>query len=98
MLNKPMIGQGNRNPHYVCHPSADKGAAEMDDSFMPKTVIPNIEVDFTPTVSLVDMPGFKNYPDTFSEALGGCWFWNTIFEKVKKIKFVIVLSEGRLLD
>ena len=97
MLNKPMICRGDRNPQYVCPPSANS-ETEMDDSFIPKTVIPNIAVDFTPTASLVDMPGFKNHPATFAEAFGGCWFWNTIVEKVKRMKFVIVISEGRLLD
>jgi len=57
------------------------------------TLAPNIYSKYKQGVSLVDMAGFKDSRDYVS-VIGVSYFLNSIFSKARKVKFLIVISEG----
>ena len=97
MLKTPMVGKGGRNSEYVNIVSEDPTAAKLGGTFKSVTLAPNVFRDFTPTVSLVDMAGFEDSRD-FVGVIGVSYFLKALFEKVRKVKFVIVFSESRFIE
>ena len=97
VLKTPMVGKGGRNSEYVNIVSEDPTAAKLGGTFKSVTLAPNVFVDFTPTVSLVDMAGFEDSRD-FVGVIGVSYFLKALFEKVRRVKFVIVFSESRFIE
>lgn len=109
MLKTPMVGKGGRNSEYVNIVSEDPTAAKLGGSFKSVTLAPNVFRDFiriettteTTTeitkVSLVDMAGFEDSRD-FVGVIGVSYFLKALFEKVRRVKFVIVFSESRFIE
>ena len=89
-----MVGKGKRNSYYVNLSDKDPTIAQVADSFASVTLVPNVYVDFTNDTSLIDLPGFENSGD-YSGVIGVSYFLKALFEKVRKVKFVIVFSEQR---
>ena len=61
------------------------------------TLAPNVFVDFRDKVSLVDLPGFEDSRD-YIGTIGVSYFLKALFERVRKVKFVIVFSEQRFTE
>ena len=96
-LNQPMVGKGGRNSYYVNVVSEDPNVAKVGANFGSVTLAPNVYVDYSPNVSIVDMPGFEDSRD-YIGTIGVSYFLNILFEKVRKVKFVIVFSESRFTE
>lgn len=95
-LNKPMIGKGKLNSYYVPI-NEDKEVAPMSNKLVSMTLDPNMKVNFTEDISLIDMAGFldsRNYVGV----VGVSYFLKAIFEKVREAKFAIVFSEDQLRE
>ena len=94
MLNLPMVGKGGRNSYYVNVVSEDPTIAKLGENFASVTLAPNVFVEFTEKTSLIDMAGYEDSRD-YIGVIGVSYFLKTLFEKVRKVKFVIVFSEQR---
>ena len=97
MLKTPMLGKGSLSSEYVNIVSGDPTAAKTGKSFKSVTLTPNVYRDFIPNVSLVDMAGFEDSRD-FVGVIGVSYFVKALFEKVRRVKFVIVFSESRFIE
>ena len=92
MLNKPMVGKRGRNSEYVNIISEDPTVASLGGGTLKSvTLVPNVFADYTSTVSLVDLAGFNNSGD-FVGVTGVSYFLKVLFEKVRRVKFIIVFS------
>ena len=54
-------------------------------------------VEFYDKTSLIDMAGYEDSRD-YVGVIGVSYFLKTLFEKVRKVKFVIVFSEQRFTE
>ena len=61
------------------------------------TLAPNVFVEFTEDTSLIDMAGYEDSRD-YIGVIGVSYFLKALFEKVRKVKFVIVFSEQRFTE
>ena len=61
------------------------------------TLAPNVHKNFTETVSLIDMAGYFDKRD-FVGVIGVSYFLKALFEKVRKVKFLIVFDEHRFIE
>ena len=86
-----MIGTDGRNSEYINTASEDSIVAKIGGTFKSVTLVPNVVAKFTSTVSLVDMAGLEYYGD-FVGVIGGSYFLKVLFDKVRRVKFVIVFS------
>ena len=89
-----MIGKGDTFTEYVIV-TEDDNTAKMSSEFVSCTLAPNVHVQYTEGVSLIDLAGVedsRNYVGT----IGVSYFLKTIYEKVREAKFIIVLDENEL--
>jgi len=74
----------------------DSDTAEIKESIVSVTLAPNIhEYSKEEKISLIDMAGYqdkRNYVGVY----GVSYFLKSVFEKVKHVKFVIVIDEENL--
>ena len=75
----------------------DKTAAALGSSYTSVTLAPNVYVNYTPEISLLDMAGYLDTRD-FIGVIGVSYFLKAVFEKVRKAKFLIVFDEHRLME
>ena len=66
----------------------------MGNSFASVTLAPNICKDFVPNVSLVDMGGYEDTRD-YIGVMGESYFREALFQRARKVKFVIVFDEKK---
>lgn len=97
ILNKTMIGKGNLNSYYVSANPEDREAAKLGNSYASVTLAPNVHVDYTPNMSLFDMAGYEDTRD-YIGVLGVSYFLKALFEKVRKVRFLIVIDEHRFIE
>jgi hypothetical protein len=97
MTSKPMLGkQGSFNTCFVAS-SPDSSTAAMSQGYVPETLVPNVCPDFRPGVSLVDTISFSHYDDPI-RTVARPYCMTAIFEKVKEVKFLMVVREDWLTD
>ena len=99
-LGKPMIGAGEDEDycHYINLVQHDTEAAEMSDSFTSVTLCPNVALlNPTEKITLFDMAGYKDKRD-YVGVIGVSYFLKAVFEAVDQVKFLIVISEQRLME
>lgn len=76
----------------------DKEAAELGDTYTSVTLCPNVvEFDKKKEVELIDMAGYRDKRD-YIGVLGVSYFLKAVFERVSRAKFLIVLSEDKLME
>lgn len=100
MLNKKMTGYGTRKKSFFELDQKDEdGAAELGWAFTSVTMDPNIHpcFDSKEKVSLIDMAGFKDTRD-YVGAIAVSYFLKSLFERVRKDKFVIVIPESYIYE
>ena len=62
------------------------------------TLCPNVvEYDKEGKVELIDMAGYRDKRD-YIGVLGVSYFLKAVFEKVSRVKFLIVISEDKLTE
>ena len=66
----------------------------MGNSYIPISLVPNICKDFLPNVSLVDMAGYEDTRD-YIGVMGESYFRKALFQRARKVKFVIVFDEKK---
>ena len=66
----------------------------MGNRFASVTLAPNIFKDFLPNVSLVDMAGYEDTRD-YIGVVGKAYFSKALFQRARKVKFVIVFDENK---
>ena len=71
--------------------------AVVGNSFASVTLAPNIYKNYEPKLSLVDMAGYEDTRD-YVGVIGVSYFLKALFEKVRKVKFVIVFDENKLSE
>lgn len=69
----------------------------MASGYKSVTLVPNIFRKYLPGISLVDMAGFKDSRDHVG-VVGVSYFLKYIFSKVRKVKFLIVMTENQIHD
>ena len=67
----------------------------MGNRFASVTLAPNIFKDFLPNVSLVDMAGYEDTRD-YIGGVGIAYFSKALFQRARKVKFLIVFDEYKL--
>ena len=67
----------------------------MDSGYKSVTLAPNVYKQYLPGVSLLDMAGFKDSRDHVG-VIGVSYFLKSIFDRVRKAKFLIVLTETQI--
>jgi hypothetical protein len=78
--------------------SNDKEAAELGDTFTSVTLCPNVvEFNKQRRVEIIDMAGYRDKRD-YVGVLGVSYFLKAVFERVTRAKFLIVLSEDKLME
>lgn len=99
MLGKPLIGVGDEvEAHYENVVNHDQETAELGDTFTSVTLCPNVvELDKQARVELIDMAGYRDKRD-YIGVLGVSYFLKAVFERVGRVKFLIVLSEDKLME
>jgi hypothetical protein len=99
VLGKPLIGVGDEvEVHYENVVGHDKETAELGDTFTSVTLCPNVvEFDKEGGVELIDMAGYRDKRD-YIGVLGVSYFLKAVFERVASVKFLIVLSEDKLME
>lgn len=98
LLNKVMTGAGAKKKSFYKLDQEDEiGAAELGRTFTSVTMDPNVNPGFNTEkkVSLIDMAGFKDSRDHVG-AIAVSYFLKSIFSKVRKAKFIIVIPESYL--
>lgn len=76
----------------------DASTAELGDTFTSVTLSPNVvELDPVEKITLMDMAGYQDKRD-YIGVLGVSYFLKAVFERVKEVKFLIVIDEQKLLD
>ena len=61
------------------------------------TLAPNVYMSYKPGVSLVDMAGFNDSRD-YVGVIGVSYFMKNIFERARKVKFLIVLTQTQMME
>jgi hypothetical protein len=98
-LGKPLIGVGDEvEAHYENVVSHDVETAELGDTFTSVTLCPNVvEFDKARKVTLIDMAGYRDKRD-YIGVLGVSYFLKAVFERVARAKFMVVISEDKLME
>jgi len=68
----------------------------VGNSFASVTLAPNIYRDYEPKLSLVDMAGYEDTRN-YVGVIGVSYFLKALFERVRKVKFVIVFDENKFM-
>ena len=97
VLGHPLIGTGKINTSYSHLGEVASGCAEVGNGFGSVTLIPNIHVDFTESISFCDMAGYGDTRD-YVGVIGVSYFIKALFERVRKVKFIVVISEKKFTD
>lgn len=92
-----MKGVGEDIPSYELINENEPGSAKMGNCYSSETLIPNVcpEIREGLGVTLIDTAGYKDTRN-YVGVLGVSYFLNCIFEKVRKVKFVITIEESAL--
>ena len=86
-----MIGQGvGMNTSYQLL-TEDEDAARMSTRYKSETLDPNIRQFFSKDESLIDMAGFNDTRD-YIGTIGVSYFLYQVFSKVKKARFILVIT------
>lgn len=93
ILGKHLIGVGDElTAHYENVINQGEDIAELGDTFTSVTLCPNVvELDRQQQLTLVDMAGYKDKRD-YVGVLGVSYFLKAVFERVRRVKFVVVLG------
>lgn len=98
ILGQPMLGKGDEVDAYYETIVNDAKTAELGNTFTSVTLCPNIvELDKEHRLSLIDMAGYKDKRN-YIGVLGVSYFLKAVFERVRKVKFVIVIDEQKLME
>ncbi len=92
-----MVGKGNLNSYYIPIVAEDTDVATVGNSFASVTLAPNIYRDFENKLSLVDMAGYEDTRN-YVGVIGVSYFLKALFDKVRKVKFVIVFDENKFTE
>lgn len=92
-----MIGKGNLNSHFIPLVPDDSDVAVVGNTFSSVTLAPNIYKDFEKNLSLVDMAGYEDTRN-YVGVIGVSYFLKALFERVRKVKFVIVFDENKFSE
>lgn len=86
------MGDDDIEAHYVNVVTNDTAIAQLGDTFTSVTLAPNIvEYDRANKISIIDMAGYEDKRN-YIGVLGVSYFLKAVFEKVKKVKFLIVIG------
>jgi GTP-binding protein EngB required for normal cell division len=97
MLGKNIIGSKDKSGlSYVVNEN-DDNFATVAGGFQSVTLPPNVYMSFKIGWSLVDMPGFKDSRD-YIGVIGVSYFLKSIFERARKVKFLIVMTQTQLME
>lgn len=95
LRDKPLIGKEDYNGFITYEPSdlKDTTYAQMGSSLSSVTLIPNIySISMNSlNISLIDLAGFGENRSS-AGAMAVSYFLSILFEKMKKVKFIIVLD------
>ena len=94
-----MLGNDSANSAYTVYNALDSNAAAVASSFSSVTLVPNIHniQEYEPKLSLVDMPGFGN-TNGYVDKMCANYFFKVLFDRARKVKFVIVVDESKLYE
>ena len=94
-----MLGNDSANSAYTVYNALDSNAAAVASSFSSVTLVPNIHniQEYEPKLSLVDMPGFGN-TNGYVDKMCANYFFKLLFDRARKVKFVIVVDESKLYE
>lgn len=92
-----MKGVGEDIPSYELINENEPGSAKMGNYYSSETLIPTVcpEIREGLGVTLIDTAGYKDTRN-YVGVLGVSYFLNCIFEKVRKVKFVLTIEEAAL--
>lgn len=97
-LLRGVIDEDDIIAHYVNAVETGTDSAELGNTFTSVTLCPNaVELDKARCISLIDMAGYKDKRD-YIGVLGVSYFLKAVFERVKRVKFLIVLGEDKLIE
>jgi len=65
----------------------------VGNTYSSVTLAPNVYVDFEKDTSLIDTAGYEDKRD-YVGVIGVSYFLKEVFERVRKVKFVIVITEA----
>jgi len=97
-------------PYYINSVDNDRDSAKVGNTFSSVTLAPNLFVNFVPPkikseegaggkgvevegVSLLDMAGYEDKRN-YVGVIGVSYFLKEVFERVRRAKFVIVVTES----
>ena len=91
-----MIGNDSANSAYTVYNALASNAAAVASSFSSVTLVPNIR-EHEWKLSLVDMPGYGN-TNGYVDKMCANYFFKVLFDRARKVKFVIVVDESKLYE
>ncbi len=65
----------------------------VGNTYYSVTLAPNVYVNFETDVSIIDMAGYEDNRN-YVGVIGVSYFLKEVFERVRKVKFVIVITEA----
>lgn len=87
-----MVGKGDEISAYYETVVSDLTTAELGNTFTSVTLCPNIvELDREGKITLMDMAGYRDKRN-YIGVLGVSYFLKAVFERVKRVKFLIVID------
>lgn len=87
-----MVGKGDEISAYYETVVTDLTTAELGNTFTSVTLCPNIvELDREGKITLMDMAGYRDKRN-YIGVLGVSYFLKAVFERVKRVKFLIVID------
>ena len=87
-----MVGKGDAVSAYYETVVTDLTTAELGNTFTSVTLCPNVvELDHDEKITVMDMAGYRDKRD-YIGVLGVSYFLKAVFERVKRVKFLIVID------
>jgi hypothetical protein len=87
-----MVGKGDEASAYYETVVTDLSTAELGNTFTSVTLCPNVvELDRDEKITVMDMAGYRDKRD-YIGVLGVSYFLKAVFERVRRVKFLIVID------